>query len=247
VLLVVAYVRDPKRDLEGIQQELDVGRKVTLIGGTGGPRWSRPSTNPRDMHASTADDGAFSVETFKVALLELFPRSPTGGFRFSAEVRHDRTAYSDGEVGIYFAHSQWHGAQGKPVHFFYGLCFTDLWNQRYTDPKSRRQGNVLNFTAQRCTETQPTPTRVRRAAFAQVFEPHAHCWRKVAVVVEPDQIQIFWEDQRVGSLTLAQLSKPGDATDFQPNFASPVALGLYVHKGIASFRRVVVEPLARGK
>jgi hypothetical protein len=208
------------------------------------------------MHVFQADDGTFSLETYKFALLELLPDPPREGFHFSAQVRNDAMAGPEGEVGIYIAHSKFDHAQGNKVHFFYGLCFNDVWDHARRSPAMKLPGNPLDFTIQRWLETTPDPQQVRIVCHhaRHFFIPKTFSWREVALEVTPDEIRIFWEGKCIKKQLRSELmkrarlilgDKPGGPMDFHPNFATQDALGLYVYRGSASFRRVVIKPLAQ--
>jgi hypothetical protein len=70
------------------------------------------------------------------------------------------------------------------------------------------------------------------------------------VEVTPDKIRAFWQDELIGELPLSTLriigqTLPGTPAGLHPQFefAPDGALGLYVLRGQAAFRNVVLEPL----
>ncbi len=122
---VVAYLRDPARQVEYAQRELRRGHAVTLLGETGRPSWFRPSTDPTTMLTSVAEDGAFSFGDNHESLLELLPDPQIDSYRFSAEVRFDSSdpENDSANVGVYFAHSQGATPQGAALHYFCHVVF----------------------------------------------------------------------------------------------------------------------------
>jgi serine/threonine-protein kinase len=95
----------------------------------------------------------------------------------------------------------------------------------------------------------------------------ADAWRQLTLEVTPEGVQAFWGSEKiqddwaakpVGVVTRfrierdVQLMATGadlidPMPDIRPTFAPRNGVGLYVYRGGASFRRVVVEPLAEGK
>jgi hypothetical protein len=84
-------------------------------------------------------------------------------------------------------------------------------------------------------------------------------WRRLEVVVTPEGIRASFEGQSLGMVTAAELlakthetqarlaKQPLVApygTDWTPEFSPRGPIGLYMERGAASFRRVVVEPLS---
>jgi serine/threonine-protein kinase len=226
------------------------GQKVTLLGETGPPRWYKLRTPAQDSQLSTSPDIPFSVQSSRLALVELLPDPLLGRYRFSAEVRHDGADRLASEAGIYLAYSKYNTSQGVLVHYFYALSFNDLSRSGRHAPRLGLEGNSARFTIQRHVETSPKPSLAMIPCLERIFTPRPHAWRKVAVEVGPgDKIAVFWEDTQVGELSRAALMKiarvldPIDPLDIDPHFPSRGSLGIYVNEGSASFRELVVEPL----
>src|SRR5262249_42290897 len=89
-------------------------------------------------------------------------------------------------------------------------------------------------------------------------------WRKLTVEVTPGEVRAFWAAQKngdtwtttkVGTLTHEQIERtvasikarpnysPDPLLEVYPTFAPREALGLFVYRASASFRRAVLEPL----
>jgi hypothetical protein len=94
------------------------------------------------------------------------------------------------------------------------------------------------------------------------FEPSVatarNTWRFLSVVVRPDKVEAYWGENGAESLTPIGEASRADLHDVSTSFTlennlapQPVlyefvpegALGLVVHRGTASFRNVVVEPI----
>ena len=118
------WYRDPERPLRAIESELARGRTQTLIGESGGPRWSRWRAGEATSQMSVLADGTFAISSWQIGILELVPDPKRTSYRFSALVRHERGP-SRTEIGIYVAHfTQAHPA--AEVHQFIALTFYDI-------------------------------------------------------------------------------------------------------------------------
>jgi uncharacterized protein (DUF427 family) len=117
-------------------------------------------------------------------------------------------------------------------------------------------GNRLEFAICRHKEPAGFSHGVRVSSFQAEFEPaepgkNLAPWRKIAVKVTPKGVEAFWEDKAIGARSRSSLMKGGkhlpvnfvDPGDVNRKFSPRDALGLYVYRGVASFRRIVVEPL----
>jgi hypothetical protein len=77
-------------------------------------------------------------------------------------------------------------------------------------------------------------------------------WRKLAVEVRPESIQVFWDDKCFVTVPRGKLIRSAMPLVHErdqalatnpPQYAPRDGLGLYVSQGVASFRNVVIEPL----
>jgi serine/threonine-protein kinase len=273
-LATVAYFLDPDYPLRAVYKQLAAGQKVVFVGEQGPPPWFRWVSRDEEAKASQAPDGTFLVHGSRLGLLQLVPDPQRERFRFQVEVRHDAALvrYGDtdppifSQVGIYCLHSK-HGNAKFPTHCFCGLAFND-W-----DPQGARRlptKHVVELFTERHTE--PGGAWYRNAHEALAYIPRvmlgagpAAPWRQLTLEVRPEGVQAFWGAEKIedGWLTKpvglvtrsrieqhAQMMATGvedmaDATpDIHPTFAPRNSVGLYVFKGAASFRWVVVEPLA---
>jgi tRNA A-37 threonylcarbamoyl transferase component Bud32 len=235
-----------------IQGDLAAGRPITLIGETGPPAHFSWRAGGPTAGTGQADDGTFSAHCLEHGLLELVAAPAQERYRFRAEVRHDQGPnLPEGEVGIYFAHSE-QATAGVPAHCFATVALNDLWEQRGAFPEGGFQGNALGLKLY-----QQPPTGLRRDS-ALVGElqypfdfpaPGARPWRRLAVEMTPQRVRVSCGDRRIIDRPRAELaeqfrtmtrSDPAPLAG-EPAFAPWEGLGLYVSQGGASFRSVVVE------
>jgi serine/threonine-protein kinase len=235
-----------------IQRDLAAGRPVTLIGAAGRPaawRWrSAAAAGP-----TLADDGTFSVEHLEFGLLELLPDPLWESYTFRAEVRHDRGWMVEGQVGIYFAHSE-HATDPGPTHAYAAVAFNDLIDQNLLRPAPDPQGNLM---ALRAHSHPPAFADHSTAVVGGSHAPFAFPapgekpWRRLEVEVTPGRVRVRcgerWVVDQPWAALAEEFEKMRPAAPIpaaaRPPFAPRAGLGLYVRQGAASFRRVQVEPL----
>jgi hypothetical protein len=255
--LLAARLLDPDRPPAAARAELAAGRAVTLVPEEGPPRWSRWAVGGGSV--DRAPDGkAFCLSTMQSpCLLELLPGPLPAAYWFRAAIRHEGTA-TPGQVGLYFAgHQQATG--GGPEHGYCTVEFNDLRRQA-EDPVTREPRGWVKLRVWRCRPGDgvaawlypPVVKPFTPALPGLRGEPPA--WRQVAVRVTPDQVQVFWENELAGSASREELDDycrrvngladrsnpwPGPRSAFTPSGG----LGLFLSRGKASFRSVVVEPI----
>jgi serine/threonine protein kinase len=242
--------------LAALTQNLDLEKKVTLIGKSGQPGYSRWRSDQTPAKIVEAPDGAFSVQNWEHGLVELLPDPRLQCYRFSAEVRHERQANQESKVGIYFAHSE--HPEGKGVaHFHCVVAFNDLVDVGASDANGARRGNVVQLEAHRQPPAGLVHDKAGVAETESFFAPAKPVgalgpWRPIAVEVRPKTIKVFWKGRCIATTPRATLM--GDARPLiarpdqplppnSPQFAPRGGLGLFVSQGVASFRNVTVEPI----
>jgi hypothetical protein len=130
----VADLRDRARRLEHIERTLAQGNPVTLVGEVGMPEWFRWRTTNGPPTVFQAPDGALSLKSPRAsALLELLPDPQQEHYRFRAEVRQESAHRGFGDIGVYFAGSNYSTAE-EQRHFFASLTFDDNIRALETTP-----------------------------------------------------------------------------------------------------------------
>jgi serine/threonine-protein kinase len=255
---VAAYFLDPMRVPKDNAAALRRGRAVTLVPDRGPPRWSRWVLGEEVPAPSPFHDGAFTISTTRLRLLELMPEMPAAGYRLSAEVRHDRRVTLD-QVGLYFAFDT-HRHDGQEEQTFCALTFNDRAAADGTD----RGGGVLklsgwryNVTTDRLDEGRVLCRHTFRPAVAEA--PPRHPWRRIVFEVRPDRVEVSWADDAggelapVGAVTFdaitqaysfqSDMLEPAHVPRLVPQPSPRLAVGLFLYPGVVSYRNVVVEPL----
>jgi serine/threonine-protein kinase len=249
---------DPDRPIKVAQRRLARGEPVELIGERGRPAWFRLETDSTGILYEANEKSSFAFHTLDVSLLELLPDSYCKSYRYSAEVQNT-VPVPHGEVGIYFGRHRYMTDNGE-VHRFWAVTFTDRPFKVDPDPKVPPEPRQADVTYRQFLENgiAPRTNNVRapvglHAQFVPVpggVRP-GH-WRKLAVVVTPASLELFWDGVAQGRKSRDELMKTARNRealfDYRDDkllveFADSGGLGLFVNSGQASFRNVRVEPL----
>jgi serine/threonine protein kinase len=238
------YFTDPQRNLESIETRLGNGEAVTLIGETRGPKWSTWATGKGGSQKSVADDGVFSIHSWTLGMLELVHRPPPT-YTLNAEVKHDKSDQG-GDVGLFFALNEVHTNDGI-LQLCYQLAFNDIVDRRVPPDVPQQNVVLIRSLLSLKSELDSPLSHTENGKVGRHFKPAGQFgsgWRKLSVKVGPDSIEMFWDGQQAGTLDRAELNDMAAKTKNSVGLAFNPAgsLGLYVFRGSASFRRVVIEP-----
>lgn len=270
LLLAVAaallYLSDPKRPLRQLEADLAAGQPVTLIGETGKPKWFRWRMGAAKSATSLAQDGAFSIHTQTLVLIELLPDPQTERYRFAAQVRHN-TSNRVGGVGLFVAHQAYPGGQ-TDFQFFTQMIFDDVL--RVSDvpvmlPNGKqlpRRKNIVQMFSRLHSEegARPEIDWPMVSWPGPQFEPAGESrtgWHDLAMTVAPDGISAEWDGQLFRISRQAFLHAVDDKMTYmrrdfpdnpfvqrlQPQYAPRGGLGLFLWRGSASYRAATVTPL----
>jgi serine/threonine protein kinase len=198
----------PPDPVEEIRAELAAGRRVTLVGETGLPRWHRWALGPTALGESTAGDRSCYFESMQHSLLELLPDPGIDRYRLTADVRFlftkvalgpDGKPHPLGEpatlVGLYVGHAARATADGRPAHFTLAVTFMD-----HLTPEVRAAGITQASAQLRTSLILLHPNAVpedltagvgRSIRFPPVENPPG-AWRRVRVDVSPAGVEVFW-------------------------------------------------------
>jgi serine/threonine-protein kinase len=262
LVIIVLARTTPVADMEG---KLAREEPVTLVGETGMPEYFRWVTGQDSAQASLAQDGSFSVHSMKLALVELLPRVPLSRYRIRAELRHEQSN-DGGEVGIYFSYLLFPTSRG-PVHAFCHFAFNDCFDlgdraKRFLDVPivALPPGNTAILRARFYGD--PGFSKMDRT-FGDISSSRfqvMRTWRSFTIEASPGHVKATWEGQaleraleiesiyRTVEQSVKKNSLPAEFSTFNGvalGFKSQDSLGIYVKRGSASFRHVVVEPLGQ--
>jgi serine/threonine-protein kinase len=249
------HVRDPDAALREVEDRLHGGEPATLIGALGKPLWHQTLLGEGDLGARLSSDGEFTIGAFDPSLMALV-RDPGPRYSLSAEVYHWETARR-GEVGLFFGHTTRDTDRGN-VSRFITVGFNDIEDRKKDDPAGKNSLALIVAQHRRIGLQE-----LRRQVLFERFLPKAAtgpnrpAWRRLAVLVRPESVTLSWEEVSIGTLSRDQLVRsftdlqrtpdngqpPAGGVDPLPAFGPGEPAGLYVRRGEASFRNVVVRPL----
>jgi serine/threonine-protein kinase len=243
---VVVYRLDPDRVPKNNLARLERGQAVPLLGDTGEPAWSREVLGQALHHGSEAD-GSFTIDTMDRYLLELMPRMPSGGFVFSADVRHNGDQQGT-RVGLFFGYERCDGG-----HCWVTLSFNDFDARPSDDSEPQARADLRG---ERCRPpdlfNMPAPPTCTVSFPAHVPPIVPMPWRPLRVRVTPSGVQVWCDGRTAGPVPWAALHDDfsplntilaaSGEPEVHPDFAPSRGVGLFVHRASASFRRVVIEP-----
>jgi serine/threonine-protein kinase len=229
-------------------------QRVTLIGPTGPPKWSRWTLGEATAMVAPEADEPFSYTSFENGRLELLKGAPQPGFRFEADVRHDRVINDYGEVGIYLGYVV-RQTDDDVKRYWCDITFADRGKlaliHKGPDPQQKYSIAELSLhrkPARNVFDRKLTPAR--KVFLSAEATRTANVWRHLSVEVRPEKVNVFWEGQALPELSRAELRELCQSIVVGPKvvvpefeFAPEGAVGLYVSQGKASFRHVTIEPL----
>ncbi|MBI3762398.1 MAG: hypothetical protein HY260_11130 [Chloroflexi bacterium] len=241
-----------------IPKQLKAGKAVTLIGPTGGPKWSRWARPTYTALPKGEKGKPFRMAGFDLMLLELVPDPGVASYRFRAEVKH-----IDGQVpyrvGLYFSQTK-QATTEDDANLFLELTYTDMNIENPTTGN-----NIVRVLADLVREPGPGVI-INFFSGTALFFKHSpdlkKPWRQLAVEATQEGYQVFWENQLVEKLSWTELNETGKAgldgtIDFgnavnpslnalrtvNPAYGPLQGLGLYCNESVAEFRNVILEPI----
>jgi serine/threonine-protein kinase len=256
VLFLLLLPSDPRRQLKTWQGDLAAGKPATFIDLARSEKFFPSILGKAETVDSPAHDGTYTLLALQtVSLVEILPAVPRDHYRFRVEICHHDSAV--GEVGIYFLHHTYPTERGEE-HGFCTWTFNDREALITKDPARHEMTSEVALDLWRAREPgrrEKIAAGVRQELTPAVqTQPGARPWRTMAVEVGPDQLQVFWENQAFPPVLFKQLqdlfgriNRPWDRENYNSDLHFSISprggLGLYVYRGMVSFRRVVVEPL----
>jgi serine/threonine-protein kinase len=227
---------DPMADaLKEMEEDLDAGRPVRMIGDNGPPRWHRYRFGAGNLASEGDGDGGVALSSQEDCYLELCPDPRCESYDFLAQVKHDKGI--EGVVGVYFQAEE-HNIGAKPDLFVATLSFDEL---------GRDVGHV-RYKLVRTRES--TPEKAARLSDGK-FQAARGTWREIKIEVRPAEVRAFFGGKRLAvpkPVMVAQQIKDGlldedwPANRAAPAFSHRGGLGLFVYQASGSFRRVQVVP-----
>jgi hypothetical protein len=242
------------------QRALAEGQAITLIG-PGAPeltsRW-RTESGKIEFPQAEAKGSVVSLHAPLAGMLELLSDPQGMAYRIEAELRHDSALAGAADVGLYFGYTR-HQTEEGVQHFFGSVSFADLgFLSRAFRDAQKQPCSACRLLLRHLGDTHTGISREwlleDRYFIAYPVEPEERLprpWRKVRVDVRPDNIRLTWESRAIelkpGNVMpdwVFQLRmKNRDLRRVDIKWTPRGAIGIWVNRGSASVRRLVVEPL----
>jgi serine/threonine protein kinase len=215
---------------------------IVLLGDSGPPSTLNWIIGENAVIEKPRADAAYSFGTSETSCLELTPQCPWEHFRLESEVRHD--AGPRGQVGIFFAH-RFRAGPDLPCHSLVSVAFSDQVGQS--------SGNVQ---IKLWRDTVPRSHSSHQSAFSteRVFWPALQIgkgpapFRKIAIEVSPEGLQLYWDNSLIWHIDRAALDRAGeemvqDAGAAGWEFDTTGGIGLFAEwdGNFASYRNVVIQ------
>jgi serine/threonine protein kinase len=246
---------DPDHALRAAQERLAAGREVEWIGPSGMPLWYRIRAGEEAAFTRLVWDDTFTVDSHALALVEICPDPRCDRYQFEAEVRQNNTDQPLlARVGLYFLHRT-HGADQRG-HTFAHWFFTEelapeAWQEGKEPAAGMRAGRAqLLWTFVRAQPGVPyapqTATDGRSVEFT-LPQNADFGWRKLRADVGPEGVTVRFDGRTLtyDRRRLVPFASGAEMPEGGPALLDPRGgLGFYVNVSSASFRRVVVRPVA---
>lgn len=254
-----------------IESELDQNHAVTLIDTTGPPKWWSwvAQTDPNTSPSSIGD--VFSIQSWGYGLLELVRDPRHDSYRITAQIMH-LESHQIGNVGIYLGRVK-SETDSTPIHQLIEVSFNDIIlpfiplkpdGKPFEAPGIDK--NPVSITqrgfASRGTDDVPwMPSLVSYSK--NICSPSGLTntgWRTLTVDVTPRMIRVTWDQDANGivecefsALTKDSTGAIADAAKLgfvkpwvgalRPGFNARGGVGLFVYRGSAAFKSVVIQPI----
>jgi serine/threonine-protein kinase len=256
---------------EILQLSLREGRPTPLLEAGGRPIWSRPLTDRNRLTPEPHPEGRYlELSSFQTGLLELLPDPVVEEFRFRAEVSHRVRVEDRGRVGLYWSGEEVPAAEGPELQFW-TVAFNERPQAAIRvelNCRRRQEGLAQGVKLDKLTlglvppdvlaaarsagwSVSALPCLQRAIPAALVAESRrTDRWHQLEVVVTPEQVEVCWDGERIGVhrrkefetflMPICRRHRPDQST-IPSVYGSRGSLGLYVERGEARFRNVVLE------
>jgi serine/threonine protein kinase len=233
--------------LDELERNLRAGKKVTLVGEKGVPRYLRWATEKGRGPIADRPDSPLRIEAFEFSLAELLPHVPCDRYLLSGKVRMVR-ATDASLAGFYLAGDEVPAGVSAQHRQVAALFANDgLFDDRLMLELRTFQSWPNNPEGSRRLKLSSTDLKGEKPG---PFAP----WHTIAVRATPEGFSLAWDSKEVYSVARGKLDRragfwwdgpapPGWIRTPRPTFSVRGALGLVVYQGRAEFRNVTVEPL----
>jgi eukaryotic-like serine/threonine-protein kinase len=251
--------------LEEMQQVLDSGHSIELIGGTGWPRWHRLVIGEGSLVHSETKDKTVALQTHDIAYVELIPDPRHDHYQVTADVRYLDGSPVDTCAGIYIGDDEIVSANGTSIHSIVAVGFADIYTlSELSILNVKPVHRVKLWTTTPFERPDQIVDRGRMTEKGNSFftpcESASNPWRTLLFDVSPEGITSSWvnEDKRqlqVGTISAKALALDRkrvqadlvntihDPTPIVPPWHPRRPIGIWAIASVASFRNVKIIPV----
>lgn len=254
---------DPERWEKGIRAKLRQSRTAVLVGETGPPAGLRWVAGKDKSNLSTDRGQPFSVSTTELAMLELLNDPGVDHFRFQAEIRHF-AGQDHFPVGVMFFH-QIVPREGQALHTYTTLGYSDHFDALADYWRAEKLLGMPVPPPPPLGNPVEMHSHILRADFTRGFlangpieffrpaVPGPAPWRKLSVESDGKAVVCAFDGKPLESIEISELLVRArrsnqanpllSAAEVENAFSGKLGLGLFVHKGEAQFKNIIVEPI----
>jgi serine/threonine-protein kinase len=221
-------------------------KPITLVGATGRPAQLGWVTAPGIQRPPRFNEGAFTVATESLSLLELLARPPWDRYRLRADVRHTFAHGGDSSVGLYLLRQRGAGPRG-PAHCLFEVIFNDQGARR---PRLANVHVRLYRNDEKGTDNHTAKLAYGALSPLPGGPGSLPPWRRLVVEITPERARVWLDGELLGE---PDQQACGEALRSLRGRAAPAGaaakrlpqggLGLFLCRATGGFRNVVIEPL----
>jgi hypothetical protein len=260
---------ESSRAVQALQKSLEEGRPTTLVGADGSLRWSRWFADRQQYPPQPDPRGHLTISSWKTGMLELLPDPVRDQFRLRAEVCYQNGVF--GSAGLYWSGEEFPEEGGTDRRFCtfrfnegpsdpgrvdFLLCrerdlvpprgSTRAHQLKVFSPYALAAASSIGWGAAGGQAPQQAVLAVCLHQNRQIGR-----WHRIEVTVTSGHLTAHWDGRLVSWTNRRGIDeilpmwwrdmkdRPARLSTFGPRGS----LGLFVERGKAWFRNVVVEPL----
>lgn len=188
-----------------LEQRLERGERVQLIGPSGSPAYAKLRYGLGNYYSDISNDGSFAVSAINSStLLELVPDPKCDHYRFGLDFRHNGREVEKGEVGLYIGYHAEPirlGEHADVIPHLIELRYSDFWLMPPEFAQARqRQGllptDAIYWPASMFPEDVTSPQA--HMQYRRFPRPPANTqpapWRHIQLEVSHQGVIVSWAD-----------------------------------------------------
>jgi hypothetical protein len=251
---------------EQLRRALKAGKSYTVVE-NGPPRYYRWRLGGSAFGVSTLAEKACRYESFHHSMLELGPEDPgIDRYRVTFDLYHaaplggEESAKEDlSFVAFYWGHAEQPAPDGRPIHTFFALSYSDT--KPDFGPDTKRVHTFRPRSVALILQPKGDPVPILR----QLDKPHPFRdagpqkdakWRSFRIDITPDRVRVAWKNDQTGDYQLlADLAGEEIQTAYAksqprlppgaviPAWSPRMPMGIWSSRAVVSVKNFVLTPL----